>query len=50
MALIFVKIALSAGLATLSLGVFPDRLRGGVLAIATSSPLLLCFISWPREK
>jgi hypothetical protein len=35
MALIFVKIALSAGLATLGLGVFPDRLRGGLLAIAT---------------
>jgi hypothetical protein len=35
MALIFIKIALGAGLAILSLGVFPDRLRGGIIAIAT---------------
>jgi hypothetical protein len=35
MALIFIKIALLAGLVILSLGVFPDRLRGGVIAIAT---------------
>jgi len=35
MALISIKIALLAGLVILSLGVFPDRLRGGVIAIAT---------------
>jgi hypothetical protein len=35
MALIFAKIALLAGLAILTLGVFPDRLRGGIIAIAT---------------
>ena len=33
MALIFIKIALLAGLAILTLGVIPDRRRGGVLAI-----------------
>jgi uncharacterized RDD family membrane protein YckC len=32
---IFVKIAILAGLVILTLGVFPDRRRGGVLAIAT---------------
>ncbi len=36
MALIAVKIAGLAGLAALTLGVYPDRLRGGLLAIATS--------------
>jgi hypothetical protein len=35
MALIFIKIALLAGLVILSLGAFPDRLRGGGIAIAT---------------
>jgi hypothetical protein len=35
MALIFTKIALAVGLAILNLGVFPDRLRGGIIAIAT---------------
>jgi hypothetical protein len=35
MALIFIKIALGADLAILSLSVFPDRLRGGIIAIAT---------------
>jgi hypothetical protein len=33
MALIFLKIALLAGLVILTLGVFPDRLRGGIVAI-----------------
>jgi hypothetical protein len=28
------KIALGAGIAFLTLGVYPDRLRGGVIAIA----------------
>jgi hypothetical protein len=36
MASIFIKIALGAGLAILSLGVFPDRLRGGIIAIGTA--------------
>jgi hypothetical protein len=35
MALIFVKIAILAGLAILTFGVFPDRRRGGIIAIAT---------------
>ena len=35
MALIAVKIALLAGLAILTFGVYPDRRRGAVIAIAT---------------
>jgi hypothetical protein len=35
MALILIKIALLAGLVILSFGVFPDRLRGALIAIAT---------------
>jgi uncharacterized RDD family membrane protein YckC len=35
MASISVKIAMLAGLVILTLGVFPDRRRGGILAIAT---------------
>jgi hypothetical protein len=35
MALIAVKIAVRAGLATLTFGVYPDRLRRGLIAIAT---------------
>ena len=35
MASIFVKIAILAGLVILTLGVFPDRWRGGIIAIAT---------------
>jgi hypothetical protein len=31
----FIKIALLAGLAILSLGVFPDRRKGAVIAIGT---------------
>jgi hypothetical protein len=34
MTLTFIKITLGAGIAFLTLGVFPDRLRGGILAIA----------------
>jgi hypothetical protein len=34
MMLTFLKIALGAGLAIVCLGIFPDRLRGGILAIA----------------
>ena len=35
MALIFVKIAILAGLVILTFGIFPDRRRGGIIAIAT---------------
>jgi hypothetical protein len=35
MALIAVKIAALAGLVALTLGVYPDRLRGALIAIAT---------------
>jgi hypothetical protein len=35
MASIFVKIAIQAGLFIVTFGVFPDRRRGGILAIAT---------------
>jgi hypothetical protein len=35
MALNLVKIALLAGLTILTLGVFPDRRRGAVIALAT---------------
>jgi hypothetical protein len=35
MALNFVKIAVLAGLTILTLGVFPDRRRGAIMAIST---------------
>jgi hypothetical protein len=35
MALILVKIALLAGLTILTIGVFPDRRSGAIIAIAT---------------
>ena len=35
MASIFVKIAILVGLMILTVGVFPDRRRGGIIAIAT---------------
>jgi len=35
MALNFLKIALLAGLTILTFGVFPDRRRGAIIAIAT---------------
>ena len=35
MALAAVKIAALAGLAALTFGVYPDRLRGGLIAIGT---------------
>ena len=35
MVLIILKIVLLAGLAILTLGVLPDRRRGGIIAIAT---------------
>ena len=34
MALILGKLAVGAGVAFLTLGVYPDRLRGGIIAIA----------------
>jgi hypothetical protein len=47
MALIPVKIALLAGLAILTLGVFPDRRRGAVIAIATciAAAVVLHFVA-----
>lgn len=35
MASIFVKIAILVGLLILTFGIFPDRRRGGIIAIAT---------------
>ena len=35
MASILIKVAILAGLVVVTLGVFPDRRRGGILAIAT---------------
>jgi hypothetical protein len=39
------KIAVAAGLAIVTLGVYPDRLRGGILAIgiAVAAALILHF-------
>ena len=47
MALIAVKIALLAGLAILTVGVFPDRRRGGVIAIAicVAAAVVLHFVA-----
>jgi hypothetical protein len=46
MALIVAKIAILAVLVILTFGVFPDRRRGGIIAIATcASQPLLSFIS-----
>jgi hypothetical protein len=47
MASILLKIAAGAGLAILSLGVFPDRLRGGMIAIATciAAAFILHFVA-----
>lgn len=47
MALIFAKTALLAGLAILTLGVFPNRLRGGIIAIATciAAAVVLHFVA-----
>jgi hypothetical protein len=47
MALIVTKIALLAGLTILTCGVFPDRLRGGAIAIATciAAALVLHFVA-----
>jgi hypothetical protein len=47
MALTLIKIALGAGLVILTLGVFPDRRRGSVIAIATciAVALVLHFVA-----
>ncbi|HEV7877711.1 hypothetical protein [Bradyrhizobium sp.] len=47
MALIVVKTALLAGLTILTLGVFPDRRRGAVIAIATciAAAVVLHFVA-----
>lgn len=47
MASIFIKIALLAGLVILTLGMFQDRLRGGIIAIATciAAALILHFVA-----
>jgi hypothetical protein len=47
MALIFTKIALGTVLVILTLGVFPDRPRGAILAIATciAAAFILHFVA-----
>jgi hypothetical protein len=47
MALNLVKLALLAGLAALTFGVFPDRRRGAVIAIATcvAAAIVLHFVA-----
>jgi hypothetical protein len=47
MALNFLKLALLAGLAIVTVGVFPDRRRGAVIAIATcvAAAVVLHFVA-----
>ena len=47
MASILIKIAILAGLVILTFGVFPDRRRGGIIAIATCivAALILHFVA-----
>jgi hypothetical protein len=47
MALNFLKIALLAGLTILTVGVFPDRRRGAIIAIATciTAAVVLHFVA-----
>ena len=47
MALNLLKLALLAGLAILTIGVFPDRRRGAVIAIATciAAAVVLHFVA-----
>ena len=47
MASILIKIALGTGLTILTLGVFPDRLRGAIIAIATcvAAAVVLHFVA-----
>ena len=44
---IFIKMVILAGLVILTLGVFPDRRRGGILAVATCvvAALVLHFVA-----
>ncbi|MES2194393.1 MAG: hypothetical protein V4517_08240 [Pseudomonadota bacterium] len=47
MAITFVKIAAFAGLTVVTSGIFPDRLRGAILAIGTcvAAALVLHFVA-----
>ena len=47
MALNLMKIALLAGLTVLTFGIFPDRLRGGIIAVGTCivAALVLHFVA-----
>jgi hypothetical protein len=47
MALMFAKMAVGASLMMLTLGVYPDRLRGGIVAIATcvAAAFILHFVA-----
>ncbi len=47
MATILIKIAILAGLLILTFGIFPDRRRGGILAIATcvAAAVVLHFVA-----
>jgi hypothetical protein len=47
MASISIKIAILVGLLILTLGVFPDRRRGGILALATcvAAAVILHFVA-----
>ena len=47
MALTFIKIALGAGIAFVTLGVFPDRLKGGIIAIGicVAAAVILHFVA-----
>ena len=47
MALTFLKVAVLAGLTVVTLGVFPDKLRGAVLAVGTcvAAAVVLHFVA-----
>jgi hypothetical protein len=47
MMMTLLKIVLGAGLAIISLGIFPDRLRGSILAVASCvvAAILLHFVA-----
>jgi hypothetical protein len=47
MASMLMKIAIGTGMAVVSLGVFPDRLRGGIIAIAAciAAAFILHFVA-----
>jgi ABC-type branched-subunit amino acid transport system permease subunit len=52
MATIPIKIAILAGLLILTFGVFPDRIRGGILGIATCvvAAVVLHFVALEKIK